>query len=185
MPCGLQMPGLAQSIWSDLLGLPTNLDCPQTGGILEPLCGGVSPIMDAESVRDQCLAQVNGSMAGKTVHFFSPVQMIPGWGQDPMMSVGEFTGGLAAKYGILSTAANAGQPAVQTLTTDAWSLVGPIESSVSWVGGKALSLGKAVMPMVYLYAGVLDLLSYAGCDAVARQQAGQMTPTPVGGGAIP
>jgi RHS repeat-associated protein len=53
MPCGLPTPGLYQSIWSDLLGLPTDLDCPQTGGILGPLCGGVSPIMDATPT--QCL----------------------------------------------------------------------------------------------------------------------------------
>jgi RHS repeat-associated protein len=136
-------------------------------------------------VQAQCMAGYNGSTAGQTVQFFSPLQMIPGWGQDPPRSVLEFTGGLAAKYGILSTAANAGQPAIQTLSTDGWSLVGPIESSVSWLGGKALSLGKAVMPWVYAGAGGLDLLAHAGCATVARQEAGQMTPTPVGGGAIP
>jgi RHS repeat-associated protein len=47
MPCGLPMPGLWESIWSDVLGLPSGLNCPQTGGILSPLCGGVSPAMDA------------------------------------------------------------------------------------------------------------------------------------------
>jgi len=46
MPCGLPMPTLGQSIWSDVLGLPTGLNCPQTGGIFGSLCGGVSPIMD-------------------------------------------------------------------------------------------------------------------------------------------
>jgi RHS repeat-associated protein len=48
MPCGLPMPGLYQSIW-DALGLPTGLNCPQTGGVFGPLCGGISPIMDAQS----------------------------------------------------------------------------------------------------------------------------------------
>jgi RHS repeat-associated protein len=46
MPCGLPMPSLYQSIWSDVLGLPSGLNCPQTGGVFGPLCGGVSPIMD-------------------------------------------------------------------------------------------------------------------------------------------
>jgi RHS repeat-associated protein len=45
MPCGMPYPSLGQSIWSDLLGLPSNLDCPQWMG---PMCGGLSPIMDAE-----------------------------------------------------------------------------------------------------------------------------------------
>ena len=127
----------------------------------------------------------SNSIAGQTVQFFSPLQMIPGWGQDPSTSVLEFTGGLAAKYGILSTAANAGQPALQTLATDSWSLVGPIEASVSWLGGTALSFGKAVLPIAYLYAGGLDALAHAGCATAGLEEAGQMTPTPVGGGATP
>ena len=37
-----------QSIWSEVLGLPTGLNCPQSGGIFSPLCGGVSALIDAE-----------------------------------------------------------------------------------------------------------------------------------------
>lgn len=36
-----------QSVWSDVLELPSGLDCPEQGGIFSPLCGGVSPLMDA------------------------------------------------------------------------------------------------------------------------------------------
>jgi RHS repeat-associated protein len=46
MPCGLPMPSLWQSIWSDVLGLPSGLNCPQVGGLSDFFCGGVSPIMD-------------------------------------------------------------------------------------------------------------------------------------------
>ena len=46
MPCGITNPSLAQSIWSDALGLPSGLNCPQVGGISSLLCGGVSPFSD-------------------------------------------------------------------------------------------------------------------------------------------
>lgn len=49
VPCGLPLPGLGESIWSDLLGLPSGLNCPQVGGLSDFLCGGVSPIMDAQA----------------------------------------------------------------------------------------------------------------------------------------
>jgi len=40
-------PGQAiRNIW-DIAGLPSGLNCPQMGGVFGPLCGGVSPIMDA------------------------------------------------------------------------------------------------------------------------------------------
>lgn len=42
----LPRPSLYQSIWSDVLGLPSGLNCPQVGGISNYLCGGVSPFMD-------------------------------------------------------------------------------------------------------------------------------------------
>ena len=74
MPCGLPMPGLYQSIWEEV-GLPTGLDCPQSGGILGPLCGGVSPIMDVgpslnpQAVLDCYHAYNNGE--SWPVRFFS------------------------------------------------------------------------------------------------------------------
>jgi hypothetical protein len=52
MPCGLPQPSLYQSIW-EAAGLPTGLNCPVTGGVFSPLCGGVSPVMDATTVQ-QC-----------------------------------------------------------------------------------------------------------------------------------
>ncbi len=46
----LPMPGslgdVYQSVWSDVLGLPSGLNCPVQGGVFSPLCGGVSPTMD-------------------------------------------------------------------------------------------------------------------------------------------
>jgi len=45
----------------------------------------------------QCYADHNNSPPGKAIQFFSPLQMIPGWGQDPIKSAGEFSGDLAAK----------------------------------------------------------------------------------------
>ena len=57
MPCGLYMPGLYEQIWSDVLGLPSGLNCPQTGGIFSPLCGGVSPIEDWKGSYTDCVKQ--------------------------------------------------------------------------------------------------------------------------------
>jgi hypothetical protein len=37
------------SLWSDVLGLPGGLSCPQVGGLSDLICGGVSPISDAEA----------------------------------------------------------------------------------------------------------------------------------------
>ena len=39
-------PPLFQTLWSDLLGLPTALSCPQVGGASNFLCGGINPISD-------------------------------------------------------------------------------------------------------------------------------------------
>src|SRR5271166_6552308 len=47
MPCGLPAPTLWQT-----LGLPT-LSCPRWMG---PLCGGISPIMDADAANNPCVA---------------------------------------------------------------------------------------------------------------------------------
>lgn len=38
-----------QSLWSDALGLPSGLNCPQVGGLSDFLCGGISPLMDAQA----------------------------------------------------------------------------------------------------------------------------------------
>jgi RHS repeat-associated protein len=40
----LPAPPLLQSIWQDVLGLPTDLSCPQW---MSPMCGGIDPAMDA------------------------------------------------------------------------------------------------------------------------------------------
>jgi hypothetical protein len=38
-----------QSLWTDAFNLPTGLNCPQVGGLSDYICGGVSPIMDAQN----------------------------------------------------------------------------------------------------------------------------------------
>ena len=40
------------SLWSDVLGLPSGLSCPQVGGLSDFICGGVSPISDAEAANN-------------------------------------------------------------------------------------------------------------------------------------
>jgi len=66
MPCGQALPNLMQSIWSDVLGLPSGLNCPQVGGISNYLCGGVSPLMDVASTQAPCLAGAGPLLAGQS-----------------------------------------------------------------------------------------------------------------------
>jgi hypothetical protein len=63
MPCGLPYPSLGQSIWSDVLGLPTGLNCPVQTGILSPLCAGLSPLMDVAP----CLAGAGPLAPGQSL----------------------------------------------------------------------------------------------------------------------
>jgi len=132
------------------------------------------------SVEQQCLSQFYSSGPGKAIAFLSPLQVIPGWGQDPLKSTVEYTVGLAAKYGILKTAANgAAQPAVQTIFTDATSYAFPRLMPA------VLSLTKVAAPYIYGYAAGLDVLAHAGCASVASQEAGMSTVSPVAQGQMP
>jgi hypothetical protein len=71
------------------------------------------------------------------------------------------------------------------LSTDSWSLVGPFEQSVAWLGKTSLKLAKVGGPAAWGGGAGLDVLAHAGCATVARQGTGQMTPTPVSGGSTP
>ncbi len=69
---------------------------------------------------------------------------------------------------------------IQTINTT--TTIGSSAGAGLWVGLKALGKGAVVATVA---ATGLDILAHAGCDAVARQQSGQMTTTPVAGGSIP
>ena len=50
------------SVWADVLGLPTGLNCPQVGGLSDYICGGVSPLVDAANNtpdKASCVAPYN------------------------------------------------------------------------------------------------------------------------------
>ena len=68
LPCGLPTPGPLQSIWSDVLGLPSGLDCPVIGGLSSFLCGGINPIMDTEAENNgtPCLAGAGPLAVGQS-----------------------------------------------------------------------------------------------------------------------
>jgi len=144
-----------------------------------------TPSASKAQITNACLSQFYSTPSGKTLQFFSPLQMIPGFGQDPATSTLETTVGLGSKATVITAAANAGQRVIQTLFADSWSLVGPIEKVVSWLGTRVLSFAKAGGPTIWGYGAGLDALAHAGCSTIARQETGQMTPTPVSGGAIP
>lgn len=55
-----------QSLWSDVLNLPSDLNCPQVGGLSDYICGGVSPIMDAQPNRLQSLSNCQDAAAQYT-----------------------------------------------------------------------------------------------------------------------
>jgi hypothetical protein len=62
-------PSLYESIWTNVLGLPTGLNCPQTGGIFSPLCGGVSPTMDQAPVGEGSLNNICRQMCSASYNF--------------------------------------------------------------------------------------------------------------------
>lgn len=88
--------------------------CHPVGGKLPISHGGESgkpPAANngAQSPPQQCLNQVYNSVPGKAIQFFSLVQMIPGFGQDPLISSAENVVGLGSKAVVVQHAAeNAG-----------------------------------------------------------------------------
>ena len=57
------VPDLFQTIWGDVLGLPTDLSCPQG---LSPLCGGINPAMDATPTDADLRANALAAALGRT-----------------------------------------------------------------------------------------------------------------------
>ena len=88
-------PDLFTTIWQDVLGLPTNLNCPVISAPLPlPLCGGISPVSDVgpgadpvavansmkQYVKAQTLNCYNGfhqTKFGKAVQAFSALALLP------------------------------------------------------------------------------------------------------------
>jgi RHS repeat-associated protein len=104
IPCGFAPPTLGQTIWSDVLGLPANLPCPQGGGISGLLCGGVSPIMDAstadcmDAADQQANAIMNDAIArgNKAMSQVLPSSdwagvFVTGWGIRSLGKIGKVT----------------------------------------------------------------------------------------------
>lgn len=74
MPCGAlptNVSQVGQSVWSDVLGLPSNLNCPQVGGLSNFICGGVSPIMDLTNNGMPGCTDKNSSLIDKGIQTFS------------------------------------------------------------------------------------------------------------------
>jgi hypothetical protein len=79
-----------QDIWANVLGLPSGLNCPQVGGLSDFLCGGISPIMDADKAANNipniayagqswsdCYNSFHDSAAGRATEFFSALSWFP------------------------------------------------------------------------------------------------------------
>jgi RHS repeat-associated protein len=135
------------------------------------------------SIKEACLNQAFSTPVGKLLQFVSPIQMIPGWGQSPARSTLATAESIATKGTIITGAASAGRPLIQTLSSDGWNLAGPLERLIGWTGTKALSLVKVAGPWVWGGAAGIDILAHAGCGTIARQETGQMSPTPMSGSA--
>jgi hypothetical protein len=79
MPCGLPVPSLVQSIWSDLLGLPSGLNCPQVGGLSDYICGGANPVADLTNNGMPGCTDMNSSAIDKGIQSFSLLRIGEHW----------------------------------------------------------------------------------------------------------
>ena len=130
------------------------------------------------------MAQYYNSTAGRLIDFGSVLGLVPGWSPNASQNFKDISSLVALKYaGLTTMAAGLSKWDVVTIQTiNTTTAIGSSAGGGLWVGLKAL--GKAAAVGTF-YATGLDILAHAGCDAVARQQSGQMTPTPVSGGGIP
>ena len=118
----------------------------------------------------QCLNNFYNSALGKAVETLSPLQMVPGFGQNPLFSIGETAVGVSSKAAVVTqTAENAGQPAITTIFSNVGSLAGPLERGLGWLARGTLR----VAPLVWVGAAQADLTIHAACQAAA-------SPDPVG-----
>jgi hypothetical protein len=123
----------------------------------------------------QCISQFNSSAFGKFVNFFSMAS--PFIGPDRLGSAVEDVGGSAAKYAAFRTLQFL-QNAPELIQGPEWA---QWSSVVAGVGAQGLeAVAKDVVLPVAAGSTGLQILAHAGCNTVARQNAGQMNPLPAG-----
>jgi hypothetical protein len=109
----------------------------------------------------QCLGESYKDAQGKAVELLSPLQMVPGFGQNPLFSVGETAVGVTSKAAVVTeTAETAGQPAITTIFSNGWSLAGPIEQGLGQLANGLLSAA----PYLWGGAAIADLNAHAVCQ---------------------
>jgi RHS repeat-associated protein len=139
-------------------GCPPGQQCGQGGGT----GGGANKTtLNTLQQTKECLDQTYETMPGKVVETLSPLQMVPGFGQDPLFSIGETVVGVTSKAAVVTqTAENAGQPAITTIFSNVGPLAGPLERSLGWLARGTLRFG----PLLWVAGAQADLLVHAQCE---------------------
>jgi len=126
--------------------------------------------------QQNCLNEYSNSKLGKAIQLASPLQVVPGWGH-PGKSALETLVGVVTKATVIQAAAGAGQPAIQTLFSDAWNLAGPLEQLAGEMGSITLSFAKVAAPVVWIAGLVADVQAHAACAGYYDNQQVLLAPT--------
>jgi len=124
----------------------------------------------------QCIQQFYNSAVGKVVQFGSPLSLLPGWNSNWASNLGEWAVAIVGKGGgTFGAGIYTGTEQVATLNGTT-SVASTLELGTHGLLG---GLGKLATAGTVAATGI-DALAHAGCAALARQNAGQMTPLPPG-----
>lgn len=155
------------NLWDISLGDSLNLGDLQGGDIAAGgIIAGAAARMSTSRTRsaqeqvNDCLGEIYGTGLGKGVQALSPLQMIPGFGQDPLFSMGETAAGVSTKYAAINEIAGTAGVPLSTLSGNSWTLAGPAEQ----LAGAAARGTLEAAPYAWGAAAIADLMIHAQCQ---------------------
>jgi RHS repeat-associated protein len=156
-----------QSLWSDVLGLPSGLNCPVVGGLSDYICGGVSPLMDAANSQTNCLGQTLLSSKGLSIAL-DIAGAIPAFGNLFSGAAAGIEGLNAAYYGTLSLA-NAGNTLLNPSASGAASTAAAAGLTVASLALKGSRLIPVFSTFVSLGSLAYDVFGRNGAISMYQQ----------------